>query len=136
MNLYAYAPNPVEWVDAFGLAKRSPKTNGEGPPNQVIQAWGQEVEATGGRVIAGGGVRKEQLVLTPRGNKDGRRPNIIYEDVEGKLIYGNVGKNRADQTTPIVREKQALDDIRTKIKGEFAPDDVQFRPYNCTCQRK
>ena len=136
MNLYAYAPNPVEWVDAFGLAKRSPKTNGEGPPNQVIQAWGQEVEATGGRVIAGGGVRKEQLVLTPRGNKGGRRPNIIYEDVEGKLIYGNVGKNRTDQKTPIVREKQALDDLRTKIKGEFAPDDVQFRSYNCICQRK
>ncbi|MBM1186899.1 MULTISPECIES: hypothetical protein [Pseudomonas] len=79
---------------------------------------------------------KEQLVLTPGGNKGGRRPDIIYEDVEGKLIYGNVGKNRADQTTSIVREKQALDDLRTKIKGEFAPDDVQFRPYNCTCQRK
>ncbi|WP_262378094.1 RHS repeat-associated core domain-containing protein, partial [Pseudomonas sp. WS 5078] len=136
LNLYAYAPNPTGWVDALGLAKRGPKTNGEGPHNQVIQAWGQEVEASGGRVIAGGGVKKEQLVLTPGGNKGGRRPDIIYEDVEGKLIYGNVGKNRADQTTPIFREKQALDDLRTKIKGEFAPDDVQFRPYNCTCQRK
>ena len=136
LNLYAYAPNPTGWIDPLGLAKRGPKTNGEGPHNQVIQAWGQEVEASGGRVIAGGGVKKEQLVLTPGGNKGGRRPDIIYEDVEGKIIYGNVGKNRADQTTPIVREKQALDDLRTKIKGEFAPDDVQFRPYNCTCQRK
>ena len=136
MNLYAYAPNPTGWVDALGLAKRGPKTNGEGPHNQIIQAWGQEVEASGGRVIAGGGVKKEQLIPTPGGNKEGRRPDIIFEDAEGKIIYGNVGKNRADQTNPITREKKALDDLRTKVNEEHAPDDVQFRPYNCSCGRK
>ena len=48
----------MEWIDALGLAKRSPKTNGEGPPNQVIQAWGQEVEATGGESLLGAGSGK------------------------------------------------------------------------------
>ena len=136
LNLYAYAPNPTGWVDALGLAKRGPKTNGEGPHNQIIQAWGQEVEASGGRVIAGGGVKKEQLIPTPGGNKEGRRPDIIFEDTEGRIIYGNVGKNRADQTNPITREKKALDDLRTKVNEAHAPDDVQFRPYNCPCGRK
>ena len=33
LNLYAYAPNPVEWVDALGLAKK--RVGGGGTPQQA-----------------------------------------------------------------------------------------------------
>ncbi|WP_322041593.1 RHS repeat-associated core domain-containing protein, partial [Burkholderia diffusa] len=131
VNVYQYAPNPISWIDPLGLAKRGPKTGGCGPHNEMIAAWGQEVADAGGIVIAGGGVEKEVLVGTPGGFKGGRRPDIIYTDSDGKTIFGNVGKVRADGVTPVKREEQAMDDLRTKTTGKNVPDDVQFRAYNC-----
>ena len=133
LNLFIYAPNPIDWIDPFGLAKRGPKTNGEGPHNQVIHAWGREVQASGGTVLAGGGVEKENLIKTPGGNKEGRRPDIIYRDADGKVVYGNVGKVKADGSTPVPREQKAMEDLRTKTLGVDRPADVQFRPYNKNC---
>ncbi len=130
INAYQYAPNPISWIDPFGLAKRGPKTGGCGPHNEMIAAWGKEVKAAGGDVIAGGG-RQEVLVKTPGGVKSGRRPDIIYTDADGNTVYGNVGKVRADGVTPVTREQQAMDDMKTKTQGGDVPDDVQFRAYNC-----
>ena len=133
LNLFSYTPNPIDWIDPLGLAKRGPKTNGEGPHNQVIQAWGAEVIDSGGVVIAGGGIEKEKALNTPGGHKGKRRPDIIYTDKDGALIYGNVGKVKADGATPITREQKAMEDLRTKTQGEDVPDDIQFRAYNKTC---
>ena len=133
LNLFIYAPNPIDWIDPFGLAKRGPKTNGEGPHNQTIQAWGQEVVNSSGVVIAGGGIEKEKALNTPGGYKGKRRPDIIYRDKDGALIYGNVGKVRADGTIPVTREQKAMEDLRTKTQGGDVPDDIQFRAYNKMC---
>ncbi|NML35542.1 RHS repeat domain-containing protein, partial [Paraburkholderia antibiotica] len=130
VNVYQYADNPTGWIDPLGLAKRGPKTGGCGPHNEMIAAWGKDVKAAGGDVIAGGG-QQEALVKTPGGFKSGRRPDIIYTDADGNTVYGNVGKVRADGVTPVTREQQAMDDLRTKTQGSDAPDDVQFRAYNC-----
>ncbi|KAF2393248.1 RHS repeat-associated core domain-containing protein [Pseudomonas frederiksbergensis] len=129
LNLYAYAPNPVQWIDPLGLAKRGPKTDGEGPHNEMIEAWGNEVRANNGTVLFGGG-GKETLIPTPGGHKEGRRPDIIFKPADGTLVYGNVGKVAADGQTPITREREAMDDLRTKTSGSQKPDDVQFRGYN------
>ena len=135
-NEYAYAENPTGWIDPLGLKKRGPKTGGCGPHNEMIAAWGKEVLDAGGNIIAGGG-GKERLVPTPGGSKGGRRPDIIYTDADGKIIYGNVGKVKADGVTPVPRETKATDDLRTKTTGKDVPDDVQFRAYNCcSCKRK
>jgi uncharacterized protein RhaS with RHS repeats len=131
-NLFQYAPNPVGWVDPFGLAKRGPKAKGCGPHNQMIEDWGKEIEAAGGKILSGGGVRNETKVSTVGGHKDGRRPDVIFETAEGKKIYGQVGKQDA-QGNPITRERKAIDDLKTKTSGKDKPDDVQFRAYNCSC---
>ncbi|WP_134928790.1 RHS repeat-associated core domain-containing protein, partial [Pseudomonas protegens] len=134
LNLYQYAPNPILWLDPLGLAKRGPKTNGEGPHNEAIAAWGREAEAAGGKVIAGGGVKKEVLIATPGGDKQGRRPDIIIKQPDDTIIYGNVGRVKADGT-PVPREVKAMDDLKTKTVGDNIPDEVQFRSY-CPCRTK
>jgi hypothetical protein len=49
-------------------------------------------------------------VPTPGGNKDGRRPDIIYETPSGDLGGVNVGRTKADGT-PVTREVNALNDL-------------------------
>ena len=134
LNIYAYAPNPVDWIDPLGLAKRGPIPGGAGPHNATIAQWGREAVEAGGIVIAGGGVRKETLIPTPGGQRQGRRPDIIIEQKDGKIVYGNVGRTKADGT-PVAREVNAMDDLRTKTTGSDVPDDIQYRSY-CPCQTR
>ncbi|UVL59531.1 DUF6531 domain-containing protein [Pseudomonas sp. B21-032] len=134
LNVYAYAPNPVEWVDPLGLAKRGPVPGGKGPHNEAIAQWGQEVVDANGTVHAGGGRKPERLIPTPGGHKQGRRPDIIFEEKDGKIIYGNVGRQKADGT-PVSREVGAINDLKTKTTGNDTPAEVQFRPY-CPCKTK
>ncbi|AJK48947.1 RHS repeat-associated core domain-containing protein [Burkholderia plantarii] len=137
INVFQYAPNPTQWIDPLGLAKRGPKTGGCGPHNEMIAAWGREIQAAGGTLTAGGGQFPEQVVETTGGFKNGRRPDIIYTDSENRAIYGQVGRVRADGVTPVTREQQAMDDLRTKTQGDDIPDEVEFRAYNCChCSRK
>ena len=131
LNVYAYAPNPVGWVDPLGLAKRGPVPGGQGPHNEVIAQWGREATEAGGTVQSGGGVKRETLISTPGGQKQGRRPDIIIELEDGKKVYGNVGRTKADGT-PVLREISAMNDLKTKTTGNDIPDDVQFRAY-CPC---
>lgn len=94
---------------------------------------GARGQASGGTVIAGGGVLSERKIFTPGGHKNGRRPDIIYVDENGKRVYGNVGKVKADGETPIAREQKAMEDLRTKASQEDASDEVQLRAYNKPC---
>jgi uncharacterized protein RhaS with RHS repeats len=128
LNVYAYAPNPVEWVDPLGLAKRGLVPGGQGPHNEVIAQWGREATEAGGLVKAGGGLQKEVLIPTPGGQKQGRRPDIIIEQKDGKIIYGNVGRTKADGT-PVPREIIAMDDLQNKTADNDIAAEVQFRPY-------
>ncbi|WHI49544.1 RHS repeat-associated core domain-containing protein [Microbulbifer sp. MLAF003] len=91
-------------------AKRGPKTDPNAPHNKKIREVGEQIEAEGGTVLAGGGQLKEKLIPTPGGHKSGRRPDILYKDCEGNLCGTNVGKTKADDS-PIKREQQALDDL-------------------------
>ncbi len=91
-------------------AKRGPKTDPNAPHNKRIREIGDQIEADGGTIIAGGGRLPEQLVRTPGGNKSGRRPDVLYQDCNGNLCGVNVGKTKADGS-PIKREQQALDDL-------------------------
>ncbi|QQP11174.1 hypothetical protein FJQ98_18350 [Lysinibacillus agricola] len=129
IKLYSYVHDPNIWIDPFGLAKRGPKTDGKGPHNEMIKAWGDEVEANGGTVLNGGGRRQETLIETPGGNKQGRRPDIIYRDADGNKKWGNVGKTKKDGS-PIKREQQALDDLNNVRGKHNVADPVEFRSYN------
>jgi RHS repeat-associated protein len=131
INVYQYAPNPIGWIDPLGLAKRGPKTDGCGPHNEMIAAWAREVQTTGGIVMAGGGQLPERVIDTVGGYKNGRRPDLIYTDADGNTVYGQVGRVKADGVTPVTREQQAMEDLRTKTNGAHALADVQFRAYNC-----
>ena len=102
---------------------RGPKTDPEAPHNRAIRGWGDEVVAAGGKVIAGGGREKEQLVNTEGGHKNGRRPDIIFQPEGGEVQYGNVGRTTASGA-PVPREQKALEDLR----GTGVPTD--FRAYD------
>lgn len=73
-------------------AKRGHKTDPNAPHNKKIREIGDQIEADGGTVVAGGGRLPEQLIPTPGGHKSGRRPDILYEDCHGNLCGVNVGK--------------------------------------------
>ena len=83
---------------------------------------------------SGGGVKRETLISTPGGQKQGRRPDIIIELEDGKKVYGNVRRTKTDET-PVFRELSAMNDLETKTIGNDIPDDVQFRAY-CPCTPK
>lgn len=68
-------------------------------------------ENPGARIVAGGGIKDEKLVATPYGIKEGRRPDTIIERADGSQFGINVGKTKADGTTLIKREAQALKDL-------------------------
>jgi hypothetical protein len=89
----------------------------------MIAAWEREVIEFGGQLIAGGG-RKERLIETLGGYKDGRRPDIIFINSSGEMIYGNVGKTLADGITPITREQRAIKDLIKITQGADVPKDV------------
>jgi RHS repeat-associated protein len=127
--LYAYVHDTNSWVDVSGLAKRGPKTGGEGTHNQTIKAWGDEVIANGGTIISGGGYEKEKLYNTPNGHKSGRRPDIVWKDAEGKTHFGNVGKTNA-KGKPVNREILAMQDLNEVGYANGASDRVHFRSYN------
>ncbi len=104
-------------------AKRGPKTDPNAPHNSKIKSEAEKIEDEGGTIIAGGGNEKEQLIRTPGGKKDGRRPDILYEDANGTKRGRNIGKTKADGS-PIQREQDALDDLNNK--GGLPTDFVNY----------
>lgn len=105
-------------------AKRGPKTDPDAPHNAAVRKEAEKLKAEGNEIFAGGRVRKEQLIDTKGGKKDGRRPDIIYGK-PGETPRGrNVGKTNADGT-PVKREREALDDLN---KHSDTPTD--FVPYD------
>lgn len=79
-------------------------------------------------MIPGGGVERELLIRTPGGHKDGHQADIVFQDKDDNLIYGQVGRTKADGT-PVTREVKAMEDLSTKTTGDNVPHDVHFRSY-------
>jgi hypothetical protein len=74
--------------------------------------------------FAGGGLQKEQLVQTPGGIKDARRPDIMYQTPEGQVNAINVGRTQSSGA-PVKREQEALKDLNGpgKLPTTFVPYD-------------
>ncbi|HCT75300.1 MAG TPA: hypothetical protein DGG94_06940 [Micromonosporaceae bacterium] len=102
--------------------KPGPKTNGEGPHNEAIKKTAEKV--VDGKVVAGGGGKKEILIKTPGGKKEGRRPDILVQKHDGSGRYGiNVGK-QGRHGAPVKRETDAIEDL------EDVGIPMYFVPYN------
>ena len=95
-------------------AKRGPSTDPNAPHNAKIREIAGEIKDNGGTVLSGGG-GKEKLIPTKGGYKDGRRPDILYEDANGVTRAINVGKTKANGQ-PVTREVKALDDLNNRAK--------------------
>lgn len=130
INTYSYVlNNPLLLFDPHGLAKRGPKPRGTGAHNKKIEELAECIEDDGGKIIAGGGKgRKERLIKTLGGKKEGRRPDLIYQMPNCEPCAINVGWTRADGT-PVPRELDALDDLnkRGKLPTKFV---------SCGCRAK
>ena len=90
--------------------KRGPKTDPKAPHNAKIRAEANKLQRKGNTILAGGGRAKEKLIPTPGGQKDGRRPDILYRTKKGELRGRNVGKVDASGQ-PVTRERTALADL-------------------------
>ena len=104
-------------------AKRGPKTDPTAPHNARIRSEAENLRAEGNKILAGGGGR-EQLIRTPGGVKNSRRPDVLYRTPDGQLRGRNVGKTMADGS-PVPREVDALNDLngRGKLPTDFVPYD-------------
>jgi hypothetical protein len=92
--------------------RRGPKTDDSAPHNAAIIRERDRLQAGGNRIFAGGRTQdREQLVKTPGGFKEGRRPDIIYRTPSGQERGLNVGRTLADGVTPVTREQRALQDL-------------------------
>jgi RHS repeat-associated protein len=135
LNLYGYVPNPLTWVDPLGLkkkcpptpSKRGPKPWPNGPHNKTIARRIREIKAKNPTwVHTHGGTKTEKVIRIPvraqrKGSKEVRRPDITFKRPDGTEYHENVGKVRADGTTPVPREVNALDDLErvTGTRPEF-----------------
>jgi len=126
LELYGYVPDPTAWIDSFGLsgqryldkvkldgkpyAKPGPKTDPEAPHNKMIRQIIKD-ETDKGLDHIGGGTKTEKVLQTPGGFKPVRRPDVSFEDpVTKEITHHNVGMGVHQ---PIIREREALQDIRT-----------------------
>jgi hypothetical protein len=110
-------------LDGQPFNKPGPKTDPNTPHNQKIQEIIEQLSADD-FVHVGGGSKAEVTIKTPGGIKSERRADVTFQDTTtGDLFHFNVGvsNKRGD---PIIRERDALKDIRTKSNSQ-----IQFRPY-------
>jgi hypothetical protein len=104
-------------------AKRGPKTDENAPHNKTIRAQAEKLVSEGNEVVAGGRVLKERAVPTPGGDKQSRRPDIIYRTPSGEEKGRNVGKTYKDGS-PVKREQSALKDLNGP--GKLPTDFVGY----------
>jgi hypothetical protein len=107
-----------------GGAKRGPKTDPNGLHNAKVRSEGDKLVAEGNKIVAGGGQKKERLIRTEGGHKQGRRPDVIYRTPNGEERGRNVGKTTAGGL-PVPREVRALEDLNGPggLPTDFTPYD-------------
>ncbi len=124
-NLSGFDGSPTNESDPYGLCKtkrnkdgsipkkRGPKTDPNSPHNKKIRETAIALEADGNKIVAGGGVKDEKVIPTPGGDRETRRPDIIYRTPppDSELRGVNVGLTLADGVTPVPREVTAMADL-------------------------
>ena len=78
-----------------GGAKRGPKTDPNAPHNAKVRSEGDKLHAEGNDILSGGGREEETAVKTPGGEKQSRRPDIIYRTPNREIRGRNVGRTTA-----------------------------------------
>jgi len=127
-NLYAYVHDSNSWVDILGLmprwaskvrkdgkpySKPGPKSAGTGDHNAKIDEVITREKAAGNTHI-GGGSKTELIIDTSGGHKDIRRMDASFKRGDGSIYHINVGRTLEDGSTGIVREREALADVKAK----------------------
>jgi hypothetical protein len=87
-----------------------PSTNPMAPHNRTIRELGDALVDLRYIIESGGWRKKEVLIPTIGGIRQGRRPDIIYRTPSGERRGINVGRTRPDGT-PVRREVEALSDL-------------------------
>ncbi len=112
---------------AFGQGKPGPKPKGTGAHNEKVEEVAREEKAKGMEYLGGGVGGKEKVIQTEGGNKESRRADLTFQDPATKQItHHQVGLTNS-KGEPIKREKEALEDIRTKADEKNR--NVIFHPY-------
>lgn len=119
---------------AFGQTKPGPKPKGTGPHNEKVEEVIRQEKAKGMDHVGGGVAKKEQVLDTKGGNKDARRTDATFFDPKtGQTTHHQVGLTDS-KGEPIKREKEALEDIRTKAQEKDR--NVIFHPYTPPPKKK
>jgi hypothetical protein len=106
-----------------GPKKRGPKPKGEGPHNKKIEEEAKRLSDAGNTIESGGG-GTEEVIKTRGGQKQSRRPDIVYRTPSGERRGVNVGKTMKDGR-PVPRERSALDDL-----NRYGGLPTTFVPYD------
>jgi RHS repeat-associated protein len=127
LNHYQYAPNPVGWVDPWGLATTNcPPGGGNAPTKgrlgkpstrQHIDDVATEMESRGWTITHGGGPSrglKEEYLAGPGGGRKGSSYPDITATKNGKTLRVNTVDTRADGKTPTTREANNAVRIRAQ----------------------
>lgn len=116
-------PGPTE-------VKTTPKKRGpvkwpDGPHNETIKRRIDDLKGQGYEHTHGGPLTEEVVRIPGGGHKTARRPDITMKAPDGTVYRENVGKSLRDNTTPISRERKALDDLEkaTGTRPGYTPYD-------------
>ncbi len=109
---------------AAGGGKKIPNPDGSRggqAHQQKIQERIDQLKKEGHEHVAGGRGKKEEVMMTPGGHKESRRPDITTRKPDGSVHRENVGKARQDGE-PVARDRRARDDIEkeTGKRPEFS----------------
>ncbi len=94
INLYQYAPNPLGWIDPWGLCRRgnaATKSHMDDVRDQFIKDNAGVTHNFGGREI-GTGVELRETYLPPlnpavTGRKGGSYTDMTFTDAKGRTVY-------------------------------------------------
>jgi RHS repeat-associated protein len=91
INLYQYAPNPISWIDPWGLCRRgnaSTKSHMDGVRNQMDMDNPGITHLRGGRDATYGKELPETFLkpLNP-GRKGGSYADMTFKDAQGRTVY-------------------------------------------------
>ena len=108
-NVYAYAPNPVGWVDPFGLARRQGITpNGRGT-RTIIEGGNLPEPVIGYSGNAGGSGPRHPVVAEAYGSVPDAQRQMPY--------HGWCGEPDALSNIAEINNVQSLQDLRSIVRG-------------------
>ena len=125
-NPYQYAPNPVNWVDPWGLKAKGCSMTPDGfVPNpggrlgkertrQHIGDVATEMESRGWTITHGGNRLPEEYLPGPGGSRKGSSFPDITATKDDRVFRVNTIDTRSDKVTPTTREARNATRIRSQ----------------------